>query len=160
VNVKKGNMAIGTFGIALSFFVWIYSAVTFPRRWDNQIGPAFFPRLLSVGMILLCAALIVQTIRKVPQGEGFVFTPGNPAFRRILITFAACVVFGVLLKVLGFILCSVLLLFGLMYMMGNRKIPQMIGVSLITSLVVQLVFEKLLGIALPYGLLEPVFLLF
>jgi putative tricarboxylic transport membrane protein len=158
--MKKGNIAIGTFGIALGVFVWVYSAAAFPRRWDNQIGPAFFPRLLSVGLILLCAALIVQTIRKDTKGEGFVFTPRNPAFRRILITFAVCVVFGVLLKALGFILCSILLLLGLMYMMGNRKIPQMIGASLVTSLVVQLVFEKLLGIALPYGLLEPVFLLF
>jgi hypothetical protein len=158
--MKKGLISVSVFGIGLSIFVWVWTAAVFPPGTDNQIGSAFFPRVLAGGLILLCIALLVQTIRKKKHGEGFAFSFRNPAFLRVFVTLTASFIFAVLLKLLGFIICAVLLLTGLMYMLGSRKVVEMIVVSLVTALIVQVVFEKFLGIVLPYGVLEPLFYFF
>jgi putative tricarboxylic transport membrane protein len=160
ITMKKGLISIGIFGIALSGFIWLYTAIVFPPEPGVQFGSAVVPRFLAVVMTVLCLILIFQTVQKNTQKTPFEFSLRNPAFKRVLITLLSCVIFGSLLKILGFIICAVILLSGLMYMLGNKKPLWILMVSVTTAVVVQLTFENLLGIMLPYGILDFMFMLF
>jgi hypothetical protein len=159
-KMKKGNIIIGLFGIALSIFIWVYIALTFPPNTGKEIGTAFFPHVLSIAMVVFCVIQIIQTVKQNSKEKGFEFSLKNPEFFRVVITFGACIVFGLLFKALGFIVCAALLMMGLMYMLGSKKIRWLISIPVITAVIVQLLFEKLLGIMLPYGILDPVLMLF
>lgn len=66
----------------------------------------------------------------------------------------AAVVFIVLLKVVGWVLCAAFLFWVVSYALGSKRPAFDVGVALLFSSVIQLAFNAGLGLPLPSGFLE------
>jgi len=73
---------------------------------------------------------------------------------RALITVAAVIAFALALRPVGFILTSVVFLTAMMGLLGMRKPWLMLAVAVGVTGGIYLIFEKLLALSLPAGVLD------
>ncbi|WP_019142631.1 tripartite tricarboxylate transporter TctB family protein [Noviherbaspirillum massiliense] len=132
---------------AMAVASWGYAA---PVEYE-PVGPRAFPLLLAALMALCGAWLVLRSA----AGEGpFFMHAGNGP--RVALCAAAVVVYAILFQLLGFILATVLMalpvgrLFG-----GSWKQCTLTGIVLGVALYI--LFDKLLDVVLPVGVLKPVF---
>jgi putative tricarboxylic transport membrane protein len=126
----------------------------YPAMPGQKFGPAWFPGLIAVGLIVCGALLALQTAR---DGAPW-FAP--PAWMRSprAVTGVASVIGGLLFYVfvadaLGFYLTSLLILTLWMRVLGaSWRVT--VPVALIATVVIHLSFYKLLRIPLPWGIFE------
>ena len=120
----------------------------------QKFGPAWFPGLIAVGLILCGALLVVQGVR---SGASLVVLPTWLRSPRATLGVAS-VIAGLLFYVvaadkLGFYLTALLILVVWMRILGaswRLTLP----VAVIATIVIHLSFYKLLRIPLPWGVLE------
>ena len=72
-------------------------------------------------------------------------------------TFAATLLYPVLLPLVGFLPLSVVYLFGVSFFLGIRNYKVMVLYSIVVTALLFAIFEIWLGISLPQGLLESLF---
>lgn len=119
---------------------------------DNQpVGPAFFPQVVSVLMILMSIVSIFTTkFQKKSEDEKIEVLNAS----HILFTIVFLIVFTLLWDLLGFsYILSFLFLLGLFYMYNQnsslkKRITMAVSFSIIMNLFVFLVFEQLLNVVL------------
>lgn len=114
-----------------------------------DIGPAFFPRVLGVLLIVFAILLAGQAMKKNDQTQAVFIN------RNLMIVFGLVAAFAVAFNFLGFIITSVVLLTVLMRLMGAESWKKAILVSIITTIVIYGVFHTFLNVPLPLGILEP-----
>ena len=150
--MKKANIALGCIGICLGIVV-IAAAAGFPEnRSAVDPGAAYFPTLMAILLIVLCLALIVRSLmgKGVDVNEEILITAGWKRMGLGLLLFAA---YCPLFVPLGFIVDSTLLIFLGMLLLENRKYVQMALISVGMSVVIYLLFARVLGAQLPAGIL-------
>ncbi|MGH6898124.1 MAG: tripartite tricarboxylate transporter TctB family protein [Geminicoccaceae bacterium] len=147
-------------GIALILFALAMIAYTrtFPAMPGQNYGPALFPTLIGIGFIVSGVILSVSGLRRRRAEPLF---GGGEWLRsgRHVITFVA-VVGGLLLYIvasdwLGFILTSLLLLFGWLVLFRGGKPISSFVIALAVTLGVDYAFSQLLLVPLPLGVLQP-----
>lgn len=120
----------------------------------DPLGPRAFPILIGAGLLFSAGLLAVETVRaKKAEGPGEEQATVPPFGRNLLITIGAIVALvlafepvGYLLSVLGFLLFLTMLL--------NRAHPIVnIVASVVLAVGSTLLFDSLLGVRLPAGLL-------
>lgn len=151
--MKKANIAVGIVGILISAYV-VYTASGFPANQSAvDPGAAYFPTLMGIFVIALCLLLIVRTLmgKGVSLDETFALTPG---IKRVILGVLLFVAYCFLFKPLGFVLDSILLSFLGMFLLQNRKYIQMLMISVVTSVLIYIVFANFLGAKLPAGVLS------
>ena len=125
---------------------------------EGAPGPAFFPRLLAV-LLMVCAAwLAVRAARQPPESDagrsrGNV-SPGSGAARaaaRLGLGAAWIAVFLLAWPRLGTLVSVPLLVAGLMWLTGERSRLALIAVPLAFAAFIYLVFMVALGVPLPSG---------
>ena len=153
--MKRADFIIGCVGLALTLYIWITTS-SFPEDQVVQVGPAFFPRMLAVGLGLTSLTLIIQAIMKVSanqkqDGEDAALSLRDPGIRRALIALGATIIYCLLLESVGFIPLSIVYLLLLMLLMKEKKYLQMCLTSVAVTGVLYAVFNMLLNITLPLG---------
>ncbi len=150
--MKRADFIIGCLGMILTLYIWITTA-SFPEDQVVQVGPAFFPRMLAVGLGLTSLALIIQAIVKVSATEQKKnsLSLSDPGIRRALIALFATVIYCLLLETIGFIPLSIIYLILLMLLLKEKKYIQMCLTSVAVTGVLYAVFNMLLNITLPLG---------
>jgi putative tricarboxylic transport membrane protein len=152
------NDAVSGAVLALFALAMIWSTRTFPAMPGQHYGPALFPVLIGIGLLLTGAILIVSglaRLRTEPLFSGGAWLRSGPH----LINFVA-IVGGLLLYILisdslGFIPTALLLLFGwLVLFRGGRPISSLV-IALAVTLAVDYLFSELLLVPLPLGVLQP-----
>ena len=109
------------------------------------MSPYFFPVILSGCGILLGALLAGAGLR-----SGAEEAPrGRLRAADLLAALALTVAYRALLPVLGFMPATVLFLAGMTAWLGERRLPVLIPVAVLTPLVLYLVFRTGLGVRLP-----------
>ena len=126
----------------------------FPAMPGQKFGPAWFPGLIAVGLILCGALLAVQGVR---GGASLVVPPTWLRSTRATLGVAS-VVAGLLFYVvaadkLGFYITALLILVVWMRVLGASW-RMTVPVAVIATVAIHLSFYKLLRIPLPWGLLE------
>jgi putative tricarboxylic transport membrane protein len=120
----------------------------------RDVGPTFLPRLLLILLAIQSVFLIIQSYRKLrndlPEGESgkvhlFHFKPFL-----LFVIFLAYVYMAV---VLGYLTSTFLFLLASFFLLGLRKLWMLMVIPPATTALVYLLFEKLLGIWLPGGIL-------
>lgn len=145
---------IGALLLMLSLAV-LWHVQSFPPAAGQQYGPALFPGLIAAGLALASLALIWQGRKS--GGPLLSAGPGLRSRRHVTSFVAALagMVFYILCaNVLGFIVCSMLVLVVLQWALGVR-IGVALAVALLTTLVIHSCFYKLLRVPLPWGVLQP-----
>jgi putative tricarboxylic transport membrane protein len=120
------------------------------RAPAGRLGPGFFPRVIGVVGIALCAVAAVRSLRPAE--------PGSTERRYPLMVAAAAaglVTFLLLLIPLGALLASALFMFGLSWLMRRDHLVRNIAVSVLVPAALYVLFEMVLDAGLPEGLLIP-----
>jgi putative tricarboxylic transport membrane protein len=153
-------VSIVLFGIA-----WLYGASMIHSGLKNDaIGEAGVP--YAIGIILVgigCYLAVTQflALRATPQvvaplkdkGDEPEYTVSNV---RPLLMFAICMAWVVLLEPVGFMIVTAIVLALILWLMEFRRPVPLASLSIISSIFLFVVFDVLLRINLPGGVLGPI----
>jgi putative tricarboxylic transport membrane protein len=127
-------MMIGIFSFVI--------AQGFPEDFIMKLGPDFYPELLSVALIILSLTLFIRTIL------------GDKRFQKVIISLGLAILYAMFLKRVGFIPITILFLFAFLLLLNIRKPLTLIAVPIVASFALWFIFQKILTVSLPIGLLS------
>jgi putative tricarboxylic transport membrane protein len=113
----------------------------------EYFGPAFFPRILAIALILCAGLLVINALRK--QALRRVEFIDRRGFGRLALAIAVGIVYWLAIDYTGFLIGSPIFLFVLMTVLGARSWLQRIVTSLVAPLALWAIFEYFLVISLP-----------
>ena len=149
--MRVSNTAIGLFLIVFAAAV-LWHVQSFPSLDNGYPGPALFPSVLAVLFILCGVVLMIQGVR---QREKLLrFDTGTLTVSGLLnIVFVlgaiACYIF--LAETIGFLIFSVVVLMVLMKWLKVKTLSS-VAMAVVVTLVIYLLFAKILLVPLPWGL--------
>jgi len=148
MDSKRIDLCIGIALCFLSVCIYWY-AERYSGRGFSSYGPNFFPQVLSVLFFLTSAAMIVQALRgKALANMERIHKPG-------LITVAGTLIISILyvfsMKLLGFYLATLLFLYVVMILLGQKNIWIRLAVSFVIASAIFGIFTFVLKIPLPEG---------
>jgi hypothetical protein len=136
------------YAIVMLVFSIIYGAAAFILDADfDPVNEKFYPFVLSVLMIVSSVALFIWPS---PHTTSW---PRGRNVRKIIITFCAILVYCFVLHKIGFII-SASVLMGICMWVFEAKRKWIAPVSITTAIIFYIVFDRLLGLNLPAGLLN------
>lgn len=150
--MKTADLIGGLIGMAVGLFA-IWEGTKMPEDVVMKIGPSYFPSIMAGLLILFSAALLVNALLGKSKGSVTPLHLSDPGVQRGLVTLAAAVVFCVALDPIGFIPMSIVFLAFMAWVLGKRNWKVFVLAPPLITLAVWLVFEKVLHLALPPGLL-------
>ena len=153
--MKLADIISGMIGILIGAYVLI-KCQSYPEDFVMKIGPAFFPEILAGGLILFSALLILQALLGKSIGDVERISIRQKGTQRVLLALVGMIVYCAVLKPVGFIIATIPLIMFYMFLLGNRKKLQYVWVPVAITLAVYLVFEKVLVLSLPAGLLSSI----
>lgn len=148
-------------------------STTFPSLHGQAYGPSLFPIIIGCGLMACGLILIVrglqthrhqsrlaqstQTDSDTPTDSPSWIKPGdwahNPAYRiNMLLVPVLLVAYILLSEPIGFIPLSVTMLTILLFRLGSSVLASIV-IALVTTVILQLLFAKVLLVPLPSGLL-------
>jgi hypothetical protein len=126
--------------------VYCYSAFSLDADF-NPTQEKYYPFVLSIAMILLSLGLLVWPSTHTTSW------PNRKNLRKIGLTFCAILVYSLVLHKVGFLISAGVLMGICMWVFdANRK--WIVPVSIIVVISFYILFDRLLGLNLPAGLLN------
>jgi putative tricarboxylic transport membrane protein len=119
------------------------------RGLPNTPGPAFFPGLIAVALVILSVALLARGLRTIPDDAATLPEPVTP---RGWMALGMFVVYLLVMPTLGFLTASVPFFAGLTWAYGERRVVVIALTSLAVPAVLFLVFRMGFRIFLPSGI--------
>ena len=150
--MKVADLVGGLIGVFIGLYA-IWEGSNMPTDVVMKIGPSFFPNILAGFLILFSVILIINALRGRSVGKVEALRLSDKGVQRGLVTLAATIIFCAILEPLGFIPSSILFLVFMMLLMGNRKPLQLTIAPLLVTFSIWLIFEKLLNLSMPAGVL-------
>lgn len=150
--MKVADIIGGAIGILIGLYV-IWEGSKMPPDLIMKVGPSYFPNILAGLLIFFSACLIVFALLGKSKGSVEPLRLSDKGAQRGLATLAATIVFCVVVEPLGFLPTSVIFLILMMLLMGNRKPWQILIAPPLVTLAIWLIFEKLLKLSMPAGIL-------
>ncbi|MFH1757833.1 MAG: tripartite tricarboxylate transporter TctB family protein [Pseudomonadota bacterium] len=118
----------------------------------QQMGDAFWPRLILLVLMGLSAILLIQTLLSRSQKKSEKKLPAEPRSRLAMLqTMAGIILYVLAIPYLGFLLSTFCALMAFSYLMGNRKMKNTIFFSLGMTAAIYVVFGFLIYTSLPRG---------
>ncbi len=151
---KKAEIVFGGAAVlfALLFFIL---AGNFPGARGHDVGMAFYPRVLSILIIVLSVIVILQGItRKETESESreSLFYTEDKGVQRVVLLILATLIYPYLLQYAGFLILTPVYLGFLMWVIKAGKAKKILFLALLTTVLIYVVFQRLLKIPLPTGL--------
>lgn len=138
----------------IMLFIGIYVLIevsNFRKISSLDIGPAFFPKILGILLIIFALLISFKAIKK-NNNEKINFVNKN-----LIIVLLSIILYCVLFNVIGFVISSTIMLAFLMRIMGSDKWIKTIITSFVIVIVIYFIFKMLLNVPLPWGILENFF---
>lgn len=146
--------------IGLCVPLWIATA-----EWTSSVGgpgPAFYPRLLILLLVLAMVVRIVQDVISIRRGqpeveqevaleEGVEIEVSLLDNRRVVVGIALSVAYVIGTLYLGWVLATFVLVIAFLWLTGKRNALITVPVALVFSVGMALVFVKVVYISLPTG---------
>jgi putative tricarboxylic transport membrane protein len=131
--------------------VVLYDALRLGIGWGTSgPGSGFFPFWLALIMLLTCAAILVQSVRR-PPGRPFV-TP--QAARPVLAVLGPAAGMVALTQVVGLYVAAALYMGFYMRWIGRHAWPVTLGLAVAIPVVTFVIFERWFLVPMPKGPLE------
>ncbi|MFC0272082.1 tripartite tricarboxylate transporter TctB family protein [Metabacillus herbersteinensis] len=146
--MKNLNMWVGFAILAFAGFIF-WQALYFDYYSNIGPGPGLFPIWLSGLLIILSLLFIVSAFRTDKIYFSDVFPKGKQRTKIIRIL-GSILLFILISPYAGFTIAGILILFILFF--GEMKWYTAIGTSVVTTLVIFLVFKSFLGVPLPVNI--------
>jgi len=149
--MRRGQilMAAGLIAFAASISVQAWQVGS---RWvDGQAGPGFFPFWLGV-LLGLCGVIVLVGEARLANGKPFFQDrTGLTSVLKVTVTGAGLLA---LTYLIGFRTASIIYLFVYLRFIGKHRWPAVIAMSLLIPLSGYYIFERVLQVGLPRGILE------
>lgn len=126
--------------------IYCASAVSLSTDFE-PVNEKFYPFCLSVLMIIFSIGLFIW------PSEHTTTWPKGKNILKICLTFFAILGYTFVLHKIGFIICATVLM-GICMMVFEAKVKWIVPVSVFTAVIFYVVFDRLLGLNLPAGLLN------
>ena len=120
-----------------------------------RLTPVFFPRLSFGLTALISVILIVRLAKALPARQRLMPVIDREKFTGVLVMSVLIVLYGFMLRILGYGFATLLATGITSYFLGLRSWPRLLTFSLVTPVVTRLIFERLLAISLPLSPYEP-----
>lgn len=154
--MRINDFVAGLLLAAFALAVLLYSR-TFPNNTGQIIGPAAFPGVLAV-LLLICASILAargwRTAHRPPPAAWAKWVRSPRHLAHFVVTFVCLGSYTLAFETLGFIVCGVavlLALFLLLRVPSGRAVALAIGITL----AMHVFFYYGLRVPLPWGVLEP-----
>jgi len=141
------ELVIGLACVALGTAVFVAAGKL--QQVKLGIGPGGFPKFIGVVLAVLGVAQTVLALRGGVEGPKF--NVDKRAASLFIAAVAMTAAYVLLVDVIGFLLLTPVLLVGMMFLFGERKIAPMAVISVATTVCVWLLFTKVFMIFLPAG---------
>ena len=147
------NRVAGGIGILIGGAA-LWMTVGFKQFRNVPVGPEVFPQIMSVALILFSAILLVQSFFIKDRRRAPTLSLRDIGIQRMLMMLGIVVLMFLLWDTVGFLILPPLALFLLMAVSGARNVMKMALLSLGISIVVWLLFWKVLVIEISLGPLD------
>lgn len=146
--MKKGEIIFSliVLGICILLFRETYD---FPESLlPGTAGPAFFPRMILVALAIFALTLLVMAFKiKVSSPVEF------PNLGLNAINLLLAIIYLLFIPFLGYFIATFLVLVAMMVTLKVGKIKKIVGITMSFSVLIYLLFYKLLMVNLPKGIL-------
>jgi len=151
--VRRTDAWVGL-GLAVLAGAVLWSARAFPNVPGQKLGAAFLPMLVGAGLLLCGIALVVRSLRGRAYANDTAAEAGSEHFGSSLVIIAAVLAYILLSERIGFLVIAPLCLMAgfLAFRIGWRRA---LGWALGGTVLVHVVFYKLLRVPLPWGPITP-----
>lgn len=150
--MKKGNIIASILCIIFGAYI-IITAMSYPPAKNGVPGPGMFPIIIASMLILSSVSLIITSFKIKKESDKELNMLSNDS-KRVYIVMAMLVGYFIVLKFIGFILCTIVLLFALIKWFSKKNIIICLVISIVITLVVYLVFNRVLNVPLDFGLIS------
>ena len=148
--MKKTNIVFSLISIAFASGI-LFITRTWPQSRNGIPGPAVFPRIIAC--IIICCALAVLIRAILSKTEDKTVNYISRDSLNVYITMGALIVYLLLMKFLGFIIDSTIMLTCFFAWFSKKKLYICVLIAVISSLAIFLLFSKGLNVSLRFGLL-------
>ena len=156
--MRVNDAITGLLLVLISIAIFLYSN-TFPKLFGMQFGAGFWPQLLSVLLALCGLSLIFSGIRARATGVAWLeldkWWKQSGTFLTVAMVPGAILFYIYASDYLGFIICSLIIIFVLAYRFG-LTLKKALILSVVTTASMHFVFVEVLQVALPWGLLQTI----
>lgn len=145
--MRKGDRIAGIIIVLLGIAVLIYSnSLNNPNA--GYIDASFFPNVIGILFIVTGSMLVIDTIRKSKYtGEEKI-----TLYFKEAVMIVAYFVYIILMPYVGYMIMTPLLIAGLTFYLGYRKIYANLIIGVVVMISVYVLFNKLLSVPLPTGI--------
>ncbi len=156
---NREDSLVGIVSVLLGIFVLIVSAGFHETTALDPTGPGGVPTILAwsiliIGIIHIVGAFLTPKLNEDKKAKfAKEFEEAKPVLRIALV----CALYIFLLEFLGFLIATPLLMIGIMWTIDVRNIKSLLLTSVVTTIVLFLVFGIALKVRLPMGFFESLF---
>ena len=136
-------------GLSLCFIIGAMYLYSITLRWKPGTHSTL-PRLALTVIILLNIIMIVQQLRRHDETKSISFT--KRSLRHLFAATVLTAIYIASIKVLGFYLSSLLFLIVMMFFVGAKGLMLTVGVPLVFTIVLYVVFGLFLRVNVPTGI--------
>lgn len=132
---------------ALSVLGIIFSIIChygFKVEW--KLSPYLFPLFISIMLCMLSISLILSSFSGLKEAKR---EKGDR--KTFLLFLLECAIYLIVLKYLGFLISTMLLLSAIVHLLGEKSWWKIILISVVTSLIIYFLFGVYLSVMLPKG---------
>jgi putative tricarboxylic transport membrane protein len=151
--VRRVDAFVGL-GLALLASAVLWSARAFPNVPGQKLGAAFLPMLVGAGLLLCGIGLVLRSLRGRAYADEAAAEAGREHFGSSLVVIGAAGAYIFLSERIGFLIIAPLCLMAgfLAFRIGWQRA---LGWALGGTVLVHVVFYKLLRVPLPWGPIAP-----
>ncbi len=134
-------------------------AISSMKYLDFHVIPnaGFFPFLGGSCLTGLSLISLTSALMKKEKGKEELFFPERFSLKRLLILVSSVIGYDVAIEYLGFPLVTFLFMIFLLRVLERKKWPTAFAASFLTMAVSYMIFQVLLGVRLPSGILYKTF---
>src|SRR5512137_392771 len=133
------DLLTGLLFLTLGGFVLIYGA-RYPIGSAVRMGPGYFPRIVSSGLVLLGFLLVARSVLR--RGESV----GAVALRPLLLVLVGTFAFGLLIERAGFWVASIVLVCVSRLVERDLRVAEIGGLALALTAIITAIFRYGLGL--------------
>lgn len=153
---QKLEMALGLFFCLIAIGIFAVS-LDFPDS-PGPLDSNTFPRILATLIFIFNGALIYKNLKgKGNQDESVVFETDKREYLYIIALIGLIIIYVYLVTSLGFSLTTILFMFVVMFMLGERRKSILLGFPVVFVLSLYFIFARLAMVPLPQGIIENLF---
>ncbi|MFI9592186.1 tripartite tricarboxylate transporter TctB family protein [Nonomuraea sp. NPDC052265] len=150
----RPELGLAVVVLGLGVFVLVGTLDVSAAASQLGLGPRFFPMLVGGAMVLIGALYVIDVLRGGagdPEESEDVDADAPTDWRSVGLVSGVFLAFAALLDVLGWVIGSGLLFFGLSVALGAEHKLRAAVVALVLGVTTYLLFVKGLGVSLPAG---------